>query len=417
MRTGHKNLTFLLKTTHTVCKKYFTTEKNCKRNFRQSQIDLVDKDICCYEKIVLSFNFQKYHHINDNIQLRYSQMRKRMHINETLSTQSDFITHENNRKCRYTYEDLIGILMRNNAKISALRGIPTISYISDIHTTYDSHHISINEDDKKGFIDTISSLDASVDEVDIILHSRGGFTSSAREIVEILRGRFKKINFLVPYAAQSAASMICMAGDEIIMTPEGSLSPYDVQVLSPDNKTYLPASEMMQCIKEAKRSQSLLFFWIPRSLYDGWTGTTIRKTEAFTRQSMKINYLYPRLWLMKYMFKAYKGNDSVITKNIFLPVLINFTKKGWKAKKIVDSFISIGTRLSHDTPLMYNDLKNSGLKVNLANNELTPLLRETYIVADKIFERSNIAKIYCNQFDSFYYYNKKDEILVDKEAL
>jgi ClpP class serine protease len=54
-------------------------------------------------------------------------------------------------------------------------------------------------------------------EVDLILHSPGGSAEAAESIVEYLRTRFDRVRVIVPVAAMSAATMMALSADEIVM--------------------------------------------------------------------------------------------------------------------------------------------------------------------------------------------------------
>jgi hypothetical protein len=62
--------------------------------------------------------------------------------------------------------------------------------------------------------------------IDIILHTRGGSTSCAKEIVELFQGH--KVRIFVPYYAYSAGSQLALYANELFMSPIAHLSPFDV---------------------------------------------------------------------------------------------------------------------------------------------------------------------------------------------
>ena len=70
----------------------------------------------------------------------------------------------------------------------------------------------------------------SFEELDLVIHSSGGDIDSAYQIAELLRLHAKKINACVPYYAKSAATLLCISSDEIIMDELAQLGPLDAQV-------------------------------------------------------------------------------------------------------------------------------------------------------------------------------------------
>ncbi len=85
-----------------------------------------------------------------------------------------------------------------------------------------------------------------------------------------------------------------------------------------------------------------------------------------------------------------------------MPLWKRFTSNGRKANNIVKLFVNTGIKLSHNTLIMYNNLKDTGLNISKANNQLLSLMRETYQLADVLFQSSTIKKIYINSNKSFF---------------
>src|SRR5437588_5120374 len=79
----------------------------------------------------------------------------------------------------------------------------------------DPQAITIGLGDVQGFMETVSDLEEK--ELDLILHSPGGSAEAAESIVEYLRTRFDHIRVIVPVAAMSAATMIALSADELLM--------------------------------------------------------------------------------------------------------------------------------------------------------------------------------------------------------
>lgn len=74
-----------------------------------------------------------------------------------------------------------------------------------------------------------------VDAIDLFLYSTGGLTMTGWRIVTLIREFCKKFSVLIPFKAQSCASLISLGADEIIMTKMGQLSPIDPSVTTPFN--------------------------------------------------------------------------------------------------------------------------------------------------------------------------------------
>lgn len=111
---------------------------------------------------------------------------------------------------------------------------------------------------------------------------------------------------------------------------------------------------------------------------------------------------------MKYMFKFPAYDNVFFTNFLFAPFWKHFTRTGRKADCIIKLFIKTGINLSHTTPIIYHDLKNTGLNVSLADSNLLELLRETYHLADILFNSSLIKKNYTSSDKSFFNFTIKD---------
>lgn len=79
----------------------------------------------------------------------------------------------------------------------------------------------------------LHSLPKDAKAVDLLLASVGGDPTVAWRIVSLIRERCETFGVLVPSAAYSAATLIVLGADEIIMHPNGNLGPTDPQITVP----------------------------------------------------------------------------------------------------------------------------------------------------------------------------------------
>lgn len=122
--------------------------------------------------------------------------------------------------------------------IEKKRGSKVICYV-----TSDRHNLSaqIAGDVVSIIHDHILSLDQdSRSKLDLFIYSRGGHSDVPWALVSMFRQYCHKGSFsvLVPYRAHSAATVICLGADEIVMTKKGELGPIDATMASgPFNPT------------------------------------------------------------------------------------------------------------------------------------------------------------------------------------
>lgn len=84
----------------------------------------------------------------------------------------------------------------------------------------------LGEDAIRPMYDVVRRLGA-VDRLDLFLYSRGGAVEVPWRIVSMLREHCKWLGALIPFRAYSAATLIAMGCDEIVMGPKAELGPID----------------------------------------------------------------------------------------------------------------------------------------------------------------------------------------------
>src|SRR5690606_16186131 len=78
----------------------------------------------------------------------------------------------------------------------------------------------------------LEALPSDATGLDLLIVSNGGDPTVAWRIVSLIRERVKQFSVLVPQAAYSAATLIALGADEIVMHPNGNLGPTDPQITS-----------------------------------------------------------------------------------------------------------------------------------------------------------------------------------------
>ena len=89
---------------------------------------------------------------------------------------------------------------------------------------------SIDSDDIPAFGDILMSV-GEVDELNLIINSPGGDGTVAEKIIELCRAYCTKFNVIVPNRAKSAATIIALGADQIVMGYCSELGPIDAQVM------------------------------------------------------------------------------------------------------------------------------------------------------------------------------------------
>lgn len=138
--------------------------------------------------------------------------------------------------------------------------------------------------------------------LDLILHSPGGSAEATASIVRYLRKQFSEVRIIVPQAAMSAATMLALSADVIVMGKQSQLGPIDPQLVTPQGQ--IPARAILDQFERAKKEcaedPAALGPWMPMLQQYG---------PALLEQCQNADSLAKRLvrgWLRTYMFKGEK---------------------------------------------------------------------------------------------------------------
>jgi hypothetical protein len=120
-------------------------------------------------------------------------------------------------------------------ELERVRGKPVIAYVTS------PRNGAAGQIASDMVIELMSQLDllpASTKELDLLIVSNGGDPTVAWRIVSLVRERVERFSVLVPQAAYSAATLIALGANEIVMHPHGNLGPTDPQIHSRDKPSF-----------------------------------------------------------------------------------------------------------------------------------------------------------------------------------
>lgn len=112
-------------------------------------------------------------------------------------------------------------------KFEKLRNRPLIVYVTSIRPNASAQMAA---DAITSIIEQVRKIPDEQKNLDFMIISNGGDPITALRIVSILRERFTHIAVLIPYIAYSAATILALGADEIIMHPFSNLGPVDPQL-------------------------------------------------------------------------------------------------------------------------------------------------------------------------------------------
>ncbi|MDR3283170.1 MAG: hypothetical protein LBS92_06150 [Candidatus Methanoplasma sp.] len=234
-------------------------------------------------------------------------------------------------------------------KIEEIRGRSLITYVTS------SRQICggvMGSDVIPEICDQLLKIPNEKKEVDILIASTGGDPIVAWRIISLLRERFDKIGVLIPFNAQSAATILALGADEIIMHPFSCLGPIDPQVtIFSDDFNKPPISFSVEDVKSY-----LEFVEKDLKLTEENSGI-----ESLKYLNAKLNPLY--LGLMK---KSMKLSDSLANKLLSLHM-----SEPEKIENIVKKYNNYS---HHGYTIGRNEALESGLPIHDGSKELYDII-------------------------------------------
>jgi len=215
-----------------------------------------------------------------------------------------------------TYQSLINYVERAGSinsfvlrretflRIEQITQVPLICYITKTQNLARGISAHIEDGDLIGFDDLVQSTEG--DTVDVFLISNGGSAEATERIVKLLRERYKRIRFILPANAYSAATLMCLAGDEIIMDGLATLGPIDPQINGIPTRAILRAFEQIKEQLKVEGPEALTAYMPLLSKYDLHILEMCKSAEDLSTE-LACN------WLSSYMLKCDR-NDPRVTK-------------------------------------------------------------------------------------------------------
>jgi hypothetical protein len=190
-------------------------------------------------------------------------------------------------------------------RVQTITGRALVVYATDFTTTNQvktqlSGAMLVSITDKDGFDEVTQNL--KDDNLDVLLHSPGGSAEATESIVVLLRERFKHIRFIIPSIAKSAATMLAMSGDQLLMDERSELGPIDPQmsVIRDGQRVYSPAQAIIDQFdlaqEEIRKDPNKIPAWLPILRQYG------PSLIIECRNHLKLGEERVAEWLTRYMF-------------------------------------------------------------------------------------------------------------------
>jgi len=271
-------------------------------------------------------------------------------------------------------------------KLTALKaytGRPAVLYATDFLSEQKArmaqNAMSITFDDVRGLFEVVRGIEGN--DLDLILHSPGGSPEAADSIVSVLRSQFKNVRVLVPVMAKSAATMIALSADEILMPISAELGPIDPQFLLSDGRggqRWTPAQAIIDDVARAQLAVSTKQDDAPV-----WLMQVQGQPPGLYQQALNAVNLSKQLvggWLVQYMFAGDGDAQN-------------------KADAIVNYLGNHNEFLSHSRRVSIADLQKHGAKIKdivSQDRALWNILEELWYAVEHTFQGCPTVKIWEN---------------------
>jgi ATP-dependent protease ClpP protease subunit len=228
------------------------------------------------------------------------------------------------------------------AELQEMLGAPVISYMANI-----SHpHSAMYQPDVDAMVNFIQYYSKKAERIYLIIESPGGDVNVAVKLVKILRAVFPKgFSAIVPSVAKSAATMLVLGADEIVVGPSSELGLIDPQIIvftgTPQQPfVVISARFIVRFIENAKREIS--------------------------GNLNLVNVYYPLLQQLRPDLIEMAQEAIEMSKEYAKELLRQGLMKGAsddEINKVVYYLSGVGLPALHESPITYDKIKDLGMNI------------------------------------------------------
>ncbi len=211
--------------------------------------------------------------------------------------------------------------------------------------------------------------------IDLLLQSPGGDADAAEKIVYICRQSASGFRVIIPEYAKSAATLIALASDEVVMGFTSELGPIDTQISGPgpggapfqtSAQSFIDEFERIK--EEVKETKELSAAYYP--ILDGFNLGFLGMCRNAVERSKK----FAEKWLKEYMLKG----------------------DGKKAAEIAAELSDVKKWLSHGIVIDADEAEKLGIKVYKLgrDDDLWKCIWYLHCCYGMLFMKTNVVKIF-----------------------
>ena len=224
----------------------------------------------------------------------------------------------------------------------------------------------------------------------VLIYSGGGLVEAAEKMVDIMRYHYSEVSFIIPEMAMSAATIMCMSGDEIHMDYSSSLGPIDPQVQNKEGH-FVPALGYLDKVNEIIYKSSVgTCSPAEMMLLSQQDLGVLRRYE----QARDLSVTLLKKWLVQYKFKNWITHSNT-------SINVTEEEKAQRAQEIATKFCDHTYWHSHSRYISMRELKESDIKLLIQDFGLDkPLSESIHKYHDLLLDYSQVIGknfyIHCN---------------------
>ena len=243
---------------------------------------------------------------------------------------------------------------------------PLLCYATQTSNVPNGAPVSIDDGDLVGFSDLVDSVSGT--KADVFVISNGGSAEATERVVRRLRGRFSELRFLIPSNAYSAATLMCLAGDEILMLPEGTLGPIDPQLNGVPARAILRGFERLE-ERLAEEGAKALTAYVP--LLQKYDLHLLEQCRSANELSKELAHA----WLKQYAMRE-AVSDAI--------------------DEAAEFFCNWDLHKSHGRSIDAEAARAIGIPATVLSDRLADLIRSLYHQYTLFFEKTPFCKVFEN---------------------
>jgi ClpP class serine protease len=131
---------------------------------------------------------------------------------------------------------------------------PLIVYVT---STRENAPGQIGSDAIAELLTQLEALPSAAQDLDFLVVSNGGDGTVAWRIVSLIRERVKHFSILIPQGAFSAATLLALGANRIVMHPHGNLGPTDPQITNRKKNIAFGSEDVQSFLRFAREDVGL----------------------------------------------------------------------------------------------------------------------------------------------------------------